>query len=209
MPDLIDITRPISRSIATWPGDTPFTLETIARIADGSSVNLTTWHLSAHTGTHADAEFHFADDGRPIDQMGLDRYIGRAQVISVNRDSGAITPAALGEVAISAARVLLRTSASDLPDDQWPSRFATLAPDLIDWLADRGVVLIGTDAPSVDAFDSKDLPAHHQLRKRGVANLEGLALHGVADGVYDLIALPLAGGWCVWIASPGGVDSPG
>jgi arylformamidase len=188
---LIDITRRISPAIAVWPGDAVFTLETIARIADGSSVNLTTWHMSAHTGTHADAEFHFADDGRPIDQMPLDRYLGRAQVITVERASGGIVPADLHDTLISAPRILFHTPASALPDDQWPTEFVTLTPELIDWLADRGVILIGLDSSSVDAFDSKTLPSHHRLRERGIANLEGLALADAPDGQYELIALPL------------------
>ena len=191
MSHLIDITRPINPTIAVWPGDTPFTLDAIARICDGASVNLTTWHMSAHTGTHADAEFHFADDGRSIDQMPLDRYVGRAQVISIGRSSGGILPVDLLSVPITTERILFRTTSSALADDQWPSDFVTLTPDVIDWLADRDVILIGLDSPSVDAFDSKLLPSHHRLRARGMANLEGLALANVPDGEYELIAMPL------------------
>ena len=63
--------------------------------------------------------------------------------------------------------------------------------DLIDWLADLGIQLIGMDSPSVDAFDSRDLPCHHALRRRGLVNLELLNLRGIAEGDYELIALPL------------------
>ena len=62
---------------------------------------------------------------------------------------------------------------------------------LIDWLASLDVCLIGLDSPSVDAFDSKDLPCHHALRRQGMVNLETLFLRDVPDGVYELIALPL------------------
>jgi arylformamidase len=54
-----------------------------------------------------------------------------------------------------------------------------------------GLKLFGTDAPSVDAMDSKTLDAHHALDQGGVAILEGLALAGVPAGDYELIALPL------------------
>lgn len=60
-----------------------------------------------------------------------------------------------------------------------------------DLLLDAGVRLIGTDAPSMDPFGSRDLPVHHRLRERGVANLENLSLDGVPEGRYELIALPL------------------
>jgi len=58
-------------------------------------------------------------------------------------------------------------------------------------LARRGARLVGTDAPSVDAFDSADLPAHKALLGAGIAILENLLLDHAAPGAYELIALPL------------------
>ena len=75
--------------------------------------------------------------------------------------------------------------------DVFPEAFAPLTPELIHALADRGVKLVGTDAPSVDAFTSKDLPTHKACLERGVWILEGLNLQGVAPGVFELICLPL------------------
>ena len=54
-----------------------------------------------------------------------------------------------------------------------------------------GVVLVGLDSPSVDRFDSKDLPSHKALARHGIANLECLALDGVPAGRYEIVALPL------------------
>jgi arylformamidase len=54
-----------------------------------------------------------------------------------------------------------------------------------------GVKLVGTDAPSVDAHDSKTLDTHRILIQGGVAILENLALAGVQPGRYTLVALPL------------------
>ena len=52
-------------------------------------------------------------------------------------------------------------------------------------------LIIGTDTPSVDLFDSKDLPTHLQFLKYDMAILEGLILKDVPEGIYELIALPL------------------
>jgi arylformamidase len=73
----------------------------------------------------------------------------------------------------------------------FPERFTALSPELAAFLAEKGVVLVGMDTPSVDPFDSKTLDAHHALFRGGVAILEGLVLDGVPEGVYELIALPL------------------
>ena len=58
-------------------------------------------------------------------------------------------------------------------------------------MAAQGVVLVGTDAPSVDPVDSKTLDAHKALARHGIVNLENLSLREVRPGRYQLIALPL------------------
>jgi arylformamidase len=58
-------------------------------------------------------------------------------------------------------------------------------------LAEKGTVLIGTDAPSIEPEDAEDLPAHRALLANGVALLEDLDLEGVPEGAYQLVALPL------------------
>ncbi len=58
-------------------------------------------------------------------------------------------------------------------------------------MAGHGIILFGSDAPSMDGMNSKNLSGHNALRRNGIAILEGLLLAGVPDGVYELIALPL------------------
>ena len=43
----------------------------------------------------------------------------------------------------------------------------------------------------MDAFESKELPAHRQLNGHGIAILEGIDLSKIDPGHYELIALPL------------------
>ena len=135
-----------------------------------------------------------AATGRPraIRAFLRSRYLGPAQVISVARIEGGITVADLAGIDINGAeRVLLHTAVSALTDNQWPDPFPYLTLELVDYLADQGIKLIGVDSLSVDAVDSKTLPCHHQIRARNMANLENLLLHNVPDGRYELIALPL------------------
>ena len=91
---------------------------------------------------------------------------------------------------IQAPRVLLATGT--YPDSEdFNEDFAALAPELVEDLHRQGVKLIGIDTPSVDLFDSKDLPSHRQFLKHDMAILEGLLLKDVPEGLYELIALPL------------------
>lgn len=187
-----DITRTLTPGIAVWPGDAPYAVTPVLRMTDGASVNLTTLTLSPHTGAHADAYFHYAPDGAHPAHMPLDAYIGAAHVVTVSKRDGGLTPDDLAHADLTGAeRLLIHSHVSDLPDEQWPSEFPYLTVGLIAWAAARGIRLIGLDSPSVDAFDSSDLPCHHALKAHGLVNLELLMLRGVPDGLYELIALPL------------------
>ena len=189
---IYDIARPVTTHLAVWPGDTTYSVQPLAKIAEGASVNLMTFNLSAHTGTHADAYFHYEAEGaHPID-MPLSHYIGRAKVVTITRRDGGLTPADFAHVDLTGTeRLLIHSHVSELPDDQWPAEFPYLSVELIEWVNGLGVVLIGLDSPSVDAFTSKELLCHHALNRYRMVNIETLQLSGVPDGDYELVALPL------------------
>lgn len=186
--DLIDISSPLSPATAVWPGDQPVEWEWTAQIKEGSSVNLGSLQLSMHAGTHVDAPCHVQEEGASTDAFDLSVFVGPAIVIDVQDDSR-IRPRHVAD--IESPRVLFKTEASTLSVNEWPDRITALSPDTIESLDRKGVVLIGTDAPSVDPLDSTDLPVHHALIEHDIVNLEGLNLAGVAPGAYQLLSLPL------------------
>jgi arylformamidase len=189
---LYDITRTVTPRTHMWPGDEPFSLKYALRRAEGASVNLTTLTMSAHTGTHADAYYHYEDDGAHPAGMPLDTYIGHARVVTVGKRDGALLPDDFAQVNLEGAeRLLIHSWVSDLPDEEWPEVFPYLSVPLIEWLASLNIRLIGLDSPSVDAFDSTELMCHHALYRYRIVNIESLQLRGVPDGAYDLAALPL------------------
>ena len=87
-------------------------------------------------------------------------------------------------------RVLVATGTFPDPN-HFNEDFAALSPELIDHLHGQGVQLVGIDTPSVDLFESKELPAHRRVLRQKMAILEGLVLAEVPPGMYELIALPL------------------
>ena len=187
---LIDISPVIDESIAVWPGDVPFQRTVSLDMSAGANLTLSDMRTTVHVGAHADAPSHYHASGEDIASRSLDYYIGACTVIHVADCIGRrIYPADIGNRAVD-RRVLLRTGT--FPDPRaWNEDFASLSPELVDWLHDRGVITVGIDTPSVDPFDDKVLEAHQALARYDMANLEGLVLDGVADGSYELIALPL------------------
>lgn len=189
---IFDITRSINPALAVWPGDTPFSAEVIMDMSEGASVNLTTITLSSHTGTHADAPYHFINDDLTIEKVPLEPYVGPATVVTVQREEGPLTPFDFPDLDWGGVeRLLVHSSASAKPADEFPTKIIYPSSELAEFLAENGVILFGSDAPSMDDINSKSLPGHHALRRHGIAILEGLLLTDVPDGHYELIALPL------------------
>lgn len=187
---IYDITPPVTESLAVWPGDTPPSREILCDMRRGANLTLSTLRATVHLGAHADAPSHYGTDAPAIDARSLDYYLGPCQVMCVNARRGErLRPEDL-HVGVEAERVLIATGT--YPDPcSFNEDFAALSPQLVEFLAERDVKLIGIDTPSVDLFDSKDLPSHKMFLERDMAILEGLVLDGVPRGVYELIALPL------------------
>lgn len=186
---IYDISPVLSARLQVWPGDTPLSREVLLDIARGDNITLSTLHATAHLGAHADAPNHYGK-GQAIHERDLTPYLGRCQVLHVRVGRGQRITASLLPDAVMASRVLLATGTFPNPEE-FNTDFAALAPELIDWLAVMGVELVGIDTPSVDLFESKDLPAHQALLRNDMAVLEGLVLGHVPQGEYELIALPL------------------
>ena len=190
--EIFDITRTINPTIAVWPGDTPFSTEVIMAMSQGASVNLTTLTFSSHIGTHADAPYHFINDDLTIEQVSLVPYLGPATVVTVEREAGPLIPADFpGLDWNNVERLLVHSWASDKPHNHFPTEFIYPSPELAEVMGQHGLVLFGSDAPSMDDMHSKLLPGHNALRRNQIAILEGLLLNKVPDGDYELIALPL------------------
>ena len=188
---LIDISPPIDALIGVWPGDAPYVQRFNLELKDGANITLSEISTTVHVGAHTDAPSHYLASGDDIASRRLDFYIGRCNVLHVSIERGRrIMPADVAGKRISAPRVLLRTGT--FPDHRnWNTDFASLSPELVDFLHVRGVITIGIDTPSVDPFESKALEAHQAFARNDMAIIEGVVLDAVDEGEYELIALPL------------------
>ena len=188
---IIDISPVVHDGITVWPGDTPYVRTVNLDMHEGANLTLSDIRTTVHVGAHADAPSHYTASGADIASRRLDYYVGACNVFHVSDVRGRrIYPADLAGKNITSARVLLRTETFPDPN-AWNEDFASLSPELVNWLHNRSVILVGIDTPSVDPFASKALEAHQALAHHDMANLEGLVLDDVAEGEYELIALPL------------------
>lgn len=188
MKRLHDISRPINANVAPWPGDTSFAFRETWQMSAVSSVNVGAFTASTHFSTHIDAPFHYDIEGKRIDELRLDVFFGDTVVLDCSHLSEIDITFLAGQTL--APRVLFRTDCW-LDSAIFPMNYPLMNVSAPAWLADRGVVLIGLDVPSVDREDSRELPIHHALKDAGILIMESLWLRDIPAGRYELAAFPL------------------
>lgn len=187
----IDISQPLTNDIGHWPGDVPFTYSLSYTKKQTDSVNIGKITTSLHTGTHVDAPYHFDETGKTVDQLPIDTFIGPARVIDM-RGQNHITPNDFEQKHLHhIKRLLIKTALSSQPK-QFPKKIPTFDPQLASFFSKQGIKLLGVDLPSVDPLSSKQLYTHHALHQKGIHILENIMLDSVEEGLYQLVAVPLA-----------------
>jgi len=192
---IYDVTLTISPDLVVWPGDPDVVTERVQKIEEGDPCNVTRLELSAHTGTHVDAPFHFLQKGKTVEDLSLKLLTGRAYVVHIP-DADLITKEVIEEAGIPprTRRVLFKTKNSN----HWTKKnhkvfnpnYVGLAPDAAETLIQRGVKLIGVDYLSIAPFEEL-AETHNVLLKAGVVIVEGLDLSEVDPGRYTFYCLPL------------------
>ena len=176
-----------------WPGDPAFRIERAQDQEKGDVATVSRMTLGVHTGTHMDAPLHFIRNGAAIDSMPLDATVGRARVIEIDDPKSIKRGELLSHGILPGERILFKTRNSDgaWNSDQFDEDFVFISHDAAAHLAECGVRCVGVDYLSVGGFREDGPETHHALLGAGIWIIEGLNLHGIEPGDYELACLPL------------------
>jgi arylformamidase len=189
--EVFDISRTLCEGMPVWPGDPQFHRRRIAQMRDRAPSNVSAFDMGVHTGTHVDAPLHLDELGRDIAHMPMLHFLGPARIFSlpVKECIRATDISSLDWSGVK--RVLFKTQHCDLPESLFEKNFIYFQGDAAEFLVEQRILLVGIDSPSVDAFDSLELPSHRILLGHGIMILENAQLGSVPPGNYELICLPL------------------
>lgn len=189
-----DLTLPITPSLIVWPGDPALEFSRPSDMNRGDICTVTRLNLSVHTGTHLDAPAHFVRDGAGVETLDLHTLVGPALVVEA-LEADAITADLLAALPIppGTERLLIKTRNAarwTTGETSFYEKYVAVTADGARWLVAHGIKLIGVDYLSVAPFDEIVEP-HVILLQAGLIPVEGLNLHGIAPGVYQLVCLPM------------------
>lgn len=164
-------------SCAVYPDDPAPQKTVIKSIEQGEIYNLSAFSMCAHNGTHIDAPAHFIADGKTVDALSLEAFVGEAYVA---RHSGVVTredALKILESAEAAKRILI-------------SGDAEVSAEAAEAFAAANILLLGNESQTVGP-ENAPMQVHLILLSAGVVLLEGVRLRGVPEGAYFLSAAPL------------------
>ena len=173
---LYDISQEVF-SCAIYPGDPAPRKEQLCTMASGQLYNLTAFSMCAHNGTHVDAPFHFLEDGKTVDRMALEVFVGKCYVACHQGAVSAADASHILEKARGVRRILIAGE-------------ATVTEEAATVFADAGILLLGNESQTVGP-ENGPMQVHRILLGRGIALLEGIVLGEVPEGRYFLNAAPL------------------
>ena len=165
-----------------YPGDPTPKKRVISSMEKGDLYNLTAFSMCAHNGTHIDAPFHFINDGKTVDSVSLNTFIGMAYVAEYNGivsadDATEILEKAKKQNSEAAKRILIKGDAE-------------VSAEAAKVFAESNILLLGNESQTVGP-ENAPMEVHLILLGAGTVLLEGIRLAEVSEGVYSLNAAPL------------------
>lgn len=190
---LIDITLPLTGESPVYPGDQPFSRTVTSSMEDGASSNNSVIKMGVHCGTHIDAPRHFMSEGRTIEALSPDLFIGKCKVLDLTFVESIIDVSVLQSVDLGGCtRLLLKTSnAHLLQQGRFCTDYVALSKCGAQYLVEKGVKLIGIDYYSIAPFTEPEGVHRLILANDDMAILEAVDLSTVTPGEYELLCLPL------------------
>ena len=149
---IVNCSHVLHTGMQVYPGDPTVTISP-ALHADVDGVNVLSLHIGSQSGTHVDSPFHVRNDLLTLDQLPLERFVGRCVVV----DATGLAPRALipherftavdyGDASI----VLVRTDWSDYFGTEHYLAHPYPSAESLRFLLDLGIRSIALDFLSLD-----------------------------------------------------------
>lgn len=164
---IVDLSLPLNNDLPIFPGDPEPNIRPATTIAK-HGYNTSYLDIGSHTGTHVDAPFHFREEGKTIDRLPFEHFMGEGVLIPVTGKQGgqAITlddaspyMEKLGPKKI----VLFHTGWTKYLGQEEYFNHPYVDIEVVVKMLDLGVRTFLIDALNVDPPNGEDFPVHEAI----------------------------------------------
>jgi arylformamidase len=163
--------------------------------------------IHTHIGTHIEGPYHCIENGKKLDQLPVDKFVGEAAVVDLTRKTKLNREISRNDLQESGSHitggdiVLLFTgydklfTSEQMQSEEYMSKSPYLSDDAVDWLIDRKIKNMGIDFWSIERYpiDPKiGEPKHIRLFKNDIPFIHSLVnLSEIKSKRVFFAALPL------------------
>lgn len=184
----IDLSVVLSEDTPVYPEDPVTKIEPAGVFAkDGFNDHFVS--MGTHVGTHIDAPFHMIENGKTLDQIPIDQFVGRGRLINVENKKFDLEKVKQG--GIKAGDIVLFNTGiiSDYHDEKYFTIYPEIPEEIARYLVDIKVKIVGVDMCSPDHPPFK---VHKILLGAGILIIENLTnLDKLVSKEFTVYALPI------------------
>lgn len=219
--EIVDLSHDYSSETIYWVTAKEFKLDIVfnGKTDQGFYYSANNFETAEHGGTHIDAPIHFSENSQTVDQIPLEKLVGKAIKIDVS-DKALNNPDYLisiedltnwetqeGMQIPDESIVLLQTGFSQFypdvlkylgtdkrgPDAVKELHFPGLSPEAATWLIEnRNIKAVGLDTASIDYGQSQNFQTHVNLMSHNISAFENLTnLDKLPSKGFYIVALPM------------------
>lgn len=192
---VVDCTHIIKTNMPVFPGTEGPVLDPVCTMEE-MGFREKKWTMYSHTGTHMDAPAHMLAEGKTLDQLPIETFMGRGFVLDVRECTEKEIPVSriqsIGNLLPDIDFLLIQTGwEAYWGKDAYFKDFPALSEEAAEYLMQFELKGIGVDAISIDLMETRAFPIHGILMKHGLVVIENLKNLSLLEGAFDFQALPL------------------
>lgn len=187
---LIDLSHSVINDMPIFPGDDPVKLFQ-DKTLEKDHYNNFKLEIGMHSGTHIDTPLHMSNEGRFINEIPLDRFMGKGCILDVRGEDVITYKDKYANLVSKGDILLLYTDHSrKWGTGEYFEKHPIIDESLADFFIEKEIKILGMDLPSPDKYPFKihqKLFKHHILIIENMTNLSKLL--GVKD--FEIMTFPI------------------
>lgn len=186
---IIDLTHSFTEKMPVYPGDPEPSLKQVASLEkDGFNDHMI--NTVMHVGTHMDAPLHMIADGKKMDEINTNKFIGKGILIDA-RGKDKVDASLLENIQIEEDSIVLVFTGfgSKYREQAYFENYPGITEDFAQKMVELKVKIVGMD---ILGPDQPPFPTHKILLGNGILIIENLTNLDQLVGVkgFEVIALP-------------------